>query len=385
MKLRGKKQKGKIEGGAGFQAPLGMPKNKSWLARHKVPVAIGGGVLGAAVVVGLSFLIFTPRTSERILGADGEGELAEPDAIFYSRLTGREVKTKAEETQAATCIMIENSPEARPQSGLRDAGVIYEAIAEGGITRFMAIYQEAKPDFIGPVRSVRMYYAEWAKPYNCSLAHAGGAADALNFVRDPANGFRDIDEFRNASTYWRQAGRYAPHNLYTSFERIDKLNVSRGYTTSVFDGFERVDADAPLPIPDEPIATVNIKVSGVLYNPTYTYDATINKYWRAHQSGGKHMDKAKDGALAQNAPDVVVAIKVTPVTRPGSKHANYTTTGSGTAHVFQNGSVVEGKWTRASVNSELVLTDMNGAVIPLNRGQVWISAYPGTTGSVSWK
>ncbi|MCA9340125.1 MAG: DUF3048 domain-containing protein, partial [Candidatus Saccharibacteria bacterium] len=85
---------------------------------------------------------------------------------FYSPLTGREVKDSAATTQAVTAIMIENSPDARPQSGLKQAGVVYEAIAEGGITRFLAIYQEAKPQLIGPVRSVRMYYIDWSAPYN---------------------------------------------------------------------------------------------------------------------------------------------------------------------------------------------------------------------------
>lgn len=364
-----------------FHKPLGMPKKQSWLKRHKVPIIVSTSAIFAVAVVVFGILVFLPRTSEQILGDNDEGSVANPDVVFYSRLTGMEVKTKAEETQAATCIMIENSPDARPQSGLVDAGVIYEAIAEGGITRFMAIYQEAKPDFIGPVRSVRMYYAEWAKPYNCSLTHAGGATDAIQWIR--ANGFRDINE--NRTTFWRQAGRYAPHNLYTSFERIDAFNKSKGWTSSVFEGFERVDAGEEPVVSDNPVKSVIIKVSSNLYSPVYTYDAATNTYKRAHQSGGTHMDKAKSGALTQNAPDVVIAIKVDAVRRPSTPYSNYVTTGSGTAHVFQNGSVVEGKWVRAGVGSELTFVDASGNIIPLNRGQVWITAYPSSGGSVSWK
>ncbi|MFV0485222.1 MAG: DUF3048 domain-containing protein [Candidatus Saccharimonadales bacterium] len=361
----------------------GTPAKKPKKSRKKLIIIICS-IVGALLVAGLLVWLFLPKSNEKILGQDNEDE-ASPDLIYYSRLTGLEVKDRASETQATTCIMIENSPDARPQSGLKDAGVIYEAIAEGGITRFMAIYQEAKPQFIGPVRSVRLYYAQWAKPYNCSIAHAGGASDALSLIRNSANGYRDIDEFYNSSSYWRQSGRYAPHNLYTSFDRIDALNKSKGHTVSEFEGFARLDADSTPAIPDDAVSKVTIKISSNLYNPVYTYDAATNTYKRAHQSGGIHNDKAQNGALTQYSPNVVVAIKVVPVSRSGSAYANYTTTGTGTAYIFQNGTVVEGKWTRASVDSELALEDANGNTVLLNRGQTWITAIPNNTGSVSWE
>lgn len=367
-----------------YRSPNDPPAKESWAKKHKKQlIIIGSSVLGVAVIAALGWFFLIPRANEKVLG-QGEEEAAEPDKIYYSRLTGLEVKDKASETQAATCIMIENSPDARPQSGLKDAGVVYEAVAEGGITRFMGVYQEAKPQFIGPVRSVRLYYAQWAKPYNCSIAHAGGSADALALIRNSANGYRDVDEFANPSSYWRQSGRYAPHNLYTSFERLDKLNNSKGYTSSEFQGFARLEADVAPAIPDQTVNTINIKISSALYNPVYTYDAATNTYLRAHQSGGKHNDRSQSGVLTQYSPSVVVAIKVTPVARPGSAHPNYTTTGSGTAHIFQNGTAVQGTWTRASANSELTFQDANGKTVPLNRGQVWISAYPSTSGSVTW-
>ena len=107
--------------------------------------------------------------------------------------------------------MIENSPDARPQSGIKQAGVVYEAIAEGGITRFLALYQEAKPGLIGPVRSVRMYYVDWAAPYNASIAHIGGSAAALAEVRN--GNYRDIDQFFNSGSYWRAIA--TPRTMYT--------------------------------------------------------------------------------------------------------------------------------------------------------------------------
>ena len=107
--------------------------------------------------------------------------------------------------------MIENSPDARPQSGLKAAGVVYEAIAEGGITRFMALYQTSKPELIGPVRSLRMYYLDWFAPYSASIAHVGGSLNALTEAR--SGKYRDLDQFFNSQTYWRASDRYAPHNV----------------------------------------------------------------------------------------------------------------------------------------------------------------------------
>lgn len=106
-----------------------------------------------------------------------------PKTIYYSPLSGEAVADQTA-TKAVTAIMLENSPDARPQSGLKDAEVVYEAVAEGGITRFLALYQQKQPETIGPVRSIRMYYVDWLTPYNASVAHVGGSAAALQLVRN---------------------------------------------------------------------------------------------------------------------------------------------------------------------------------------------------------
>ncbi len=153
-----------------------------------------------------------------------------PKAKYYSPLTGELIAQEGDAAKPVTAIMLENSPDARPQSGLKDAEIVYEAIAEGGVTRFLAVYQQHKPQLIGPVRSVRMYYVHWLTPYDASVAHIGGSAAALQLVRNGS--YRDIDQFFNAGSYWRANDRYAPHNVYTSFEKLDALNASKGYASS---------------------------------------------------------------------------------------------------------------------------------------------------------
>lgn len=295
---------------------------------------------------------------------------------FYSPLTGVEVVDEAATKRQVTAIMIENSPDARPQSGLKDAGIVYEAIAEGGITRFIALYQEARPGLIGPVRSVRPYYVEWAAGYDPAVAHIGGSKLALEMIRSGNYGV-DLDQFFNAGSYWRASDRYAPHNVYTDFDRLDALSASKGKTTSTFTGFTRKDdkkAEAPN------AASINLGVSSGAFHVSYAYDPATNSYVRS-QGGEVHHDR--EGGQIQ--PKVVVALRVetTTVFEDGTRQS-YQVTGSGQAFVFQDGAVAEVTWQKADSKSPLLLTGADGKPIALNRGQTWITAVaPGK--DISWQ
>jgi hypothetical protein len=160
-----------------------------------------------------------------------------PATTVASPLSGIQVQPQSAQ-RPVTGIMIENSPDARPQSGLQDAGVVYEAIAEAGITRFLAVFQDSRPGYIGPVRSLRPYYLDFATPYQASIAHVGGSPEALATVR---NGhYRDIDQFFNSKYYTRIKSRTAPHNVYTNFDWLDQLNQSKGYNKSEYTPWKRI-------------------------------------------------------------------------------------------------------------------------------------------------
>ena len=339
-------------------------------------------ILAGIAAAGVWYFCFSGYSTNELSELNGENATA--DEIYYSRLTGREVANKDIPNQAATCIMIENSPAARPQSGLNEAGVIYEAIAEGGITRFMAVFQEAKPNYIGPVRSVRLTFAELAKPYQCSIAHVGGSDNALRLIRNNS-AFRDIDQFFNDKAYWRIRGRAAPHNVYTRFSMLDELNFSKGYRNSDFNGFARVKADTVAEPTEAKANKITIDMTSGTYSPVYTYNTNTNRYLRSYVQGGPHFSMNEDGTKIQNEPDVVIAMKVSAVSRTGeAQYADYTTTGTGDATIFQNGGVVQARWERSSADSELRFIDTSGNDIQLNRGQTWITLYP-SNGKVTWE
>lgn len=346
-----------------------------WIKIHRLlSIIIAGGLLIVTAATATYFILNQPAQKPVVVTTNKPR--SKPVVKFYSALTGVEVPSEAATKQAVTAIMIENSPDARPQSGIKDAGIVFEAIAEGGITRFLTLHQEDKPQLIGPVRSLRMYYVDWLAPFNASVAHVGGSAAALAEVRN--GNYRDIDQFFNAGSYWRATDRYAPHNVYTSFERLDALNTAKGYTTSSFTGFPRVDGKAAA----TPNATsIAINISGPLYNSTYAYDATANHYNRS-LAGVPHVDR--EGG--QITPSVVIALKVNEVTvMEDGYRQSITTTGSGEAIIFQNGTATTATWTKADRNSQITFTDATGKPISLNRGQTWIAAVPNGTGSITWQ
>lgn len=290
-----------------------------------------------------------------------------------SPLTGTQVAPELAK-RPVTGIIIENSPEARPQSGIADAGVIFEAVAEGGVTRFLTLYQDARPIYIGPVRSLRPYYIDWAAGFGASIAHIGGSPDALAQIR---NGGKDLDQFFNADSYRREPSRPSPHNVYTNFDKLDELNNSKGYASSTFTPWQR-KIDEKLPTPSA--KTIDLNISSAGYNVHYDYDSEYN-FYRRSMGGAAHLStsSANDKTGVQLAPKVVVAMVMTYSIIDRSGHSGYITTGSGTAYIFQDGGVTAGTWTKADRTSQIIFKDSQDLPIQLNVGQTWVTAVKDTS------
>jgi hypothetical protein len=298
--------------------------------------------------------------------------------IIYSTLTGLPVADSSVNQRPVTGVMIENSLDARPQSGLGDAGVVFEAVAEGGVTRFLALYQDTMPTNVGPIRSARPYYVQWAMGFDAAYAHVGGSPDALNDIT--AWGVHDMNQFYNGAYYHRVSNRAAPHNVYTGIDTLNQLEAKKGYT-STYTGFTRgKEAAAATPT----ATSIDFHLSGVYYDPHYAYNATTNSYDRSEYNT-PHVD-ANSGK--QLSPKVAIAI-VVPLARgdldsSGAYYSNYNVIGSGAAYIFQNGTIVNGTWNKPGNSSPLTFTDASGQPIPLNPGQTWITAVSATN-QVSYK
>jgi len=271
-----------------------------------------------------------------------------------------------------TGIMIENEIDARPQSGLDQAGVVFEALAEGGITRFLALYQDTQPSYIGPIRSARPYYISWCLGFDCDYAHVGGSPDALSDIT--AWGVKDLNQFYNGGAYQRITSRVAPHNVYSSIASLNTLEDSKGYTTSNYQGFPRKIA-TPLKVPTTTTISLNLGTSE--YNASYAYDSTTNAYDRS-QAGQLMTNADANGTLIQIAPKVVIAI-IVPFSQGAldasdAYYSNYAVVGSGAAYVFQDGGVTVGTWQKTSNAAQITFSDAQNQPIKLDPGQTWITA-----------
>lgn len=348
---RGKDQKGKPKK---FRWP--DLSKKQWLL-----VLAAVSILATGSVAGYTLNTRNPGPDTTVSTKSVYVPPVPPKTTEPSRLTGVEIPIELNKLPT-TGVQIENSPDARPQAGLYDAGIIVEAISEGGITRFNAMFMEGQPERIGPVRSVRPYYLDFVVPYDAPIAHAGGSGEALAQIRN--EGIKDLDHGPNGATFYRDNNRFAPHNLYTSRAKLLDLQRSKGWGISTFTGLVR-KAEKKAEIPTAKAIDVNI--SSFLYNPRFDYDVASNSYLRS-LAGKPHVD---ENGNKQLNPKVVVVL-VMPHHYAGI-YSVYQTTGTGKAYIFQDGIVVEGTWQKDSRSAQLKFTDAVGAPLGLNPGQTWMT------------
>lgn len=359
----------------GFQSTPKKHENKfiKFLSKYHLGLII---VLLAGIATGV--LIYIIQSNQPKIDEYQTGQIPKPKPIYYSKLSEQKVEDQALVTAPVTAIMIENSPDARPQSGLAKAEIVFEAVAEGGITRFLTLWQTNKSNLIGPVRSLRTHYLNWLTPFEASIAHVGGSTSALRSARSGL--YRDIDQMANGGSYWRSTDRVAPHNVYTSSEKLDALNQAKGYTKSDPKMFARQKPKAPTAETEGLVKQINITISHPLYDSYFSYDMATNKYLR-FQAGAAHLDR-ENGQIKS---DALIVIKTTMHNIPeDGTHYQVNALGAGEAYVFQNGTVTQGTWKKATKDDQIKFYDNTEQEIKINRGQVWITAIQNDSGKVTW-
>jgi hypothetical protein len=301
--------------------------------------------------------IVTKRTPKP---AETKVPTLDPAEKYLSPYTGEEVKKESLGNTSVLAI-IENSVDARPQSGLNAADIVYETMAEGGITRFIALFQKNIADNIGPIRSARSYFLDISKEYNLPFAHCGGSQEALDII-DNEN-LMSMNEMTYSSTYMRDKERKAPHNLYTSTKRLNELIKTKGFA-------------------QEP--SVKLKFDKSYWNSDEFSKATdvlltMNKYYntRYNYKDGLYL-KSMDGVSSTSKEDklplsfknIVVQITSIKLQKDGV-HLDIGIVGNGDGYVISNGKFVKMHWAKKDATSQTILTDENGNSLPLNPGKTW--------------
>lgn len=305
-------------------------------------------------------------------------------------------------------VMIENSPDARPQSGLGSADLVFEAMAEGGVTRFMAMYYCRAQHYdvtVAPVRSARTYFVDWASGFNLPMyVHVGGAntpgpANALGQISDYGWALEnDINQFsvgyptfiRNAARLGREVA--TEHTMETTTEKLWEVAADREWTNitpsrkeagKVIPAEDWSEGYTPWSFQDGTANSGAVKEFSYdfwtgynQFSVKWTYDADTNSY-RRFLAGESHIDLNTDKQIQSSNVIVLLTDEKGPIDE--LKHMLYKTTGVGNALVFQNGDAIEAKWSKPTRTAELKFTDAKGSPLSLVRGQTWISVVSADT------
>jgi hypothetical protein len=294
-------------------------------------------------------------------------------------------------------VMIENHENARPQSGLNSADIVYEIVAEGGITRTLAIFYCQIPVQVGPIRSARTYFLDFISEYGDSplYAHVGGAntpgpADALSQINEYGwGGYNDLNQFSiGFPTFWRDYNRLGhatatEHTMYSTTDKLwkfaeDKRGLgvkgedgtpwNKGFTAYKFKDNESKGSAQTIHIEHWP--------SYDDYFIDWVYDPATNSYNRK-TGGASHLDKNNNKQL--NAKNIVVLYMAESNANDGyenNAHLLYDTEGTGKAAIFMDGKRVNGQWSKEGRTDKTIITGANGDEIEFNRGKIWFHVIP---------
>lgn len=279
-------------------------------------------------------------------------------------------------TRHPLAVAIENHPDSRPQTGLDKAAIVYEAITEGGITRFLAVYGPYEVEKAGPVRSARTYFIDWLSELDAFYAHCGGNLDALDKII--SDNIMDLDQFAvGDKAYWREpeAGKATEHTMYTDIKKLYDIAFNEknwpkvgNYSSLKFKkALEETQRGAG--------QKVIIDFSSPSYNVSWTYDKATDKYLR-FMAGVEHKDKVTDTQLT--AVNVVVQ-EVERWEAPTSIGENgwaMKTIGEGKAQIFSEGKQITGTWKKAGRTSRTIYYDDKGTEIEFAPGRFWIEIVP---------
>lgn len=287
-------------------------------------------------------------------------------------LTGEDASGGSDERIVS--VMINNHPDARPQTGLHEADIVFEILAEGSITRFLALYQSELPDFLGPIRSARNYYIDLANDYDSLYVFHGAA----NFVYDylDASGTKSINGASyddDGVVFERVTNRQAPHNSYAYLPAVIQEAKSKGYDMET--SINELPFSDGLLESEEAAERIELLYPGREMNETivYEYDQT-NDYYKRYDAGEQTIDFETEEAITMNNVFVIEAPHQV-IDEEGRRDIDLKTGGNG--YLFRNGFVEEVEWQ----NKEgMILPFKDGEEVKFSRGNTWINVVPSDPG-----
>jgi hypothetical protein len=351
------------------------------LVASQIGTLLPGGAVAATRAPGPSpspvpspTLVAVEPTGSPVPPTEPPPTLPPPPSLVPAPLTGMLVTPEAA-TRHVIAVMVDDQADARPQSGFNSASMVWQAPAEGGIPRYMLLFQDTIPDGVGPVRSSREYYIEWAAEWNSMYVHAGGSPQALETLAAKGHGewVYNADEFRwgGGRYLWRTTDRFPPHNVYTDGKHLRAL----AKRLAADDGeLQPVWLFAPDATRDQRPRGGSINVTYPYETITYRYDAASNTY-RRYINGSKQAqrDRAGDELVApKNVVILRMAFGALNDGHPQKHRLEAQNVGKGVAYISTNGHTIKGQWRKASPTAPTRLFDGDGNPVVLTAGQTFV-------------
>lgn len=348
-------------------------------------IAVGGTVLATGALSGseepaptrVLSLVLTPAPTPTPTAIPTPPP-TEPTLIDGVRVYPEQLQEM--EARLPLAVMVDNlATGARPQVNLDKAELVFEAVAEGGVTRFLVVYWRNAPGVIEPVRSARVYYLDWAAELDAIFVHWGfavsdGAVDVPSAIS--RLGLRHLDGFfYERPLFERDPNRVAPHDGIANSGALWDEAAQYGWSgPPAIDPWTFKEDDSARARASDAVTadTVDLGFGGPFFSDyavRWTYEPSTNSYLRT-MGGVPHVD----GASGQRIRAKNVAVMVTDASSVGDdmSHLLYRTTGQGQAIVFQDGVAIEGNWEKPSAAERTRFYDAAGNEIAFNRGQTWV-------------
>lgn len=271
-------------------------------------------------------------------------------------------------------VMIDNNVGYNAHAGLQDAYLTYEIIVEGGLTRLMAIFKDQDTELIGPVRSSRHYFLDYALENDAVYGHYGWSEFAKNDIS--LLGVDNLNGITNAQgAYWRDKSVKAPHNVFTSIKNLKAEATDKNYSVTSHD-FENLNYSVdPIQLNEMEGATVanQIRIRYSSYHTTgYTYDSNRGVYLRSMDSQ-PHVDKITN---EQYYTKNIIIQKMGNHTIDNYGRQDIDDVGSGDGYYITNGYAVPIKWEKASRSAKTKYTYLDGNEVKVNDGNTYIEIQP---------